>query len=135
MDQGAPRGGPGAALWTVAAVGAMAAILLVSSIPGDRRIEVGGRVVVVPPTLQNLLHVPVYAVLCALWWRALRGWGLRAALPWAAAIAVTYGILDEVHQAFVPGRYASVADALLNAGGVSLAAALLRRRQRASGPT
>lgn len=56
----------------------------------------------------NLLHYPEYAVLAALFLRALAGekhgfpgWG---PLLLAIALASVWGAVDELHQAFVPGR-------------------------------
>jgi hypothetical protein len=114
--------------WTPLAVAYMAMLFLLSSIPDDSAL--GHRILFPPPAVQNLLHVPVYAVLTWLWWRALRAKaGPRAAVLCAGAIAVGYGILDEIHQMYVPGRFASVTDALLNAAGAAAVVAwiLLRR--------
>jgi len=42
---------------------------------------------------------------------------------WLVVLAVTlYGILDEIHQYFVPGRSADVYDALADASGALLGA-------------
>ncbi|MHC4108651.1 MAG: VanZ family protein [Planctomycetota bacterium] len=101
--------------WTLLALAYMATLFLLSSIPDDDGI--GRRILFPPPAVQNLLHVPVYAGLTWVWWRALRK--TRAAVLWAAAIAIGYGLLDEVHQMHVPGRFASVTDALLNAAGAA----------------
>ncbi len=102
--------------WTLLAIAYMAALFLLSSIPDDS--DLGRRILFPPPAIQNLLHVPVYAVLTWIWWRALRArTGSQLAALLAAAIAVGYGILDEFHQMYVPGRFASVTDALLNAAG------------------
>ena len=35
-------------------------------------------------------------------------------------IALIYGILDEIHQAFVPGRFAATTDLLINSFGIIL---------------
>jgi VanZ family protein len=40
-------------------------------------------------------------------------------------LSVAYGIVDEVHQSFVPGRVCSVVDVLSDAFGAALAIALL----------
>lgn len=74
-------------------------------------------------------HMVVYAVLTWLWWRALSpsrqiAWPLLAA---AFALTVLYGISDEIHQSFVPGRHARVADVLFDSAG-GLAMILLLRR-------
>ena len=54
------------------------------------------------------------------------------------AIALLFALLDEVHQEFVPGRNAELADVALDAMGVSVALILIRgwprlRRERRSG--
>ncbi len=75
----------------------------------------------VPPAVQNLLHIPVYAGLAFLW-----RWALAALLrPVPATVAaflitVAYGVLDEWHQSFVPGRFASLTDVLFNTIGACL---------------
>jgi VanZ family protein len=45
-------------------------------------------------------------------------------LPAATIIGVLYGISDEIHQLFVPGRYFSLQDILINSIGVILASTL-----------
>lgn len=84
--------------------------------------------------LNNLLHIPAYGLLSWLFFHSL----VRVARPGRAALmaaigATGYGILMELVQIDVPGRYASVDDVYLNAFGAALGAALahhrLRRRQ------
>lgn len=76
----------------------------------------------ISPSLQNTLHIPAYAVL---------GWACRWALgAWlrvssarvigACVIATAYGVFDEWHQSFVPGRYASLTDVALDVAGAAL---------------
>ena len=72
-------------------------------------------------------HGAGYAILCALLCRALAR-GLRRATPLRAAIAavaisVLYGVTDEFHQSFVPGRQADPWDLVKDLGGASVAAA------------
>jgi VanZ family protein len=73
-------------------------------------------------------HLFVYLVLGLLLWRATRrGVGSTLAVGWA------YGLLDEVHQAFVPARSAEARDLLADAVGVALGlilALFLSRRRR-----
>jgi VanZ family protein len=74
-------------------------------------------------------HFTEYAALTALWFVALtkeRGlWRQRAA--WIALlVAVGWAILDELHQATVPSRTASVTDVALDSTG-ALAAAIVGR--------
>ena len=88
---------------------------------------------------RKLVHVGEYALLCALWWRALRtvaapGWALAT----ATAIAIAYAVTDELHQSFVPTRDGAVLDVAIDSVGAVLAAALLWRhavRRRASAPS
>lgn len=74
-------------------------------------------------------HVLAYAVLAWLWWRALSpGRQLTPASLWAAFVLTTlYGVSDEFHQSFVPGRHARLADVFFDASG-SLGMILLLRR-------
>ena len=88
----------------------------------------------ISPTLQNALHVPAYAALAGAWCWALRAWlhGTTAVAMVAGGISVGYGVLDEWHQSFVPGRYASMTDVLLDALGVGLALLALRQLRHAT---
>ncbi len=81
----------------------------------------------------KLLHALEYAPLAFLWGRVLRGSpGRRALLGWAAA--GLFGLGDELHQAFVPGREASLldwgADLLGAAAGAAALAWTLKRGAR-----
>jgi len=82
-----------------------------------------------PGTLLNHLvakaaHVGVYATLTWLLWRALhrtlrvaRGRRPAGRVAFTAfALAALYGLGDELHQAFVPGREANLLDVGLDAG-------------------
>jgi hypothetical protein len=76
----------------------------------------------ISPSLQNTLHVPAYVALGWAWHWALGAW-LRAPAAraiGACAIASAYGVFDEWHQSFVPGRYASLTDVLLDIVGAML---------------
>lgn len=81
-----------------------------------------------------LTHGAAYLVLAGLLCRALAG-GLRplpaAAAGLAACLATAYGVTDEYHQSFVPGRDASVADIFKDAGGAAIGAWLFRRAVKA----
>lgn len=77
--------------------------------------------------LHNLLHVPAYALLAASWCLALPQ---RQSWPGALlifALTVGYGVLDEWHQSFVPGRQCSAGDLLLDAVGAGLGIRLSNR--------
>ena len=75
----------------------------------------------------KMAHTLGYSVLGALALRAVAG---SAGLPiraWhtaaAVALAVAYGITDEYHQSFVPGRDADVHDVYADAIGATLGTA------------
>lgn len=82
-----------------------------------------------PPGLINdkVAHASVYALLAALWYRALAGGRWDGLTPLRALIAVVgataYGATDELHQSFVPGRMTELADLQADALG-ALAAAI-----------
>lgn len=89
--------------------------------------------------IRKAAHVTEYFIFSLLVLRGIRrerpgwifAWGLAA-----VAIAAGYAALDEFHQAFVPGRTASVRDVLLDTSGAAMAQLLvwLRARQRKSPP-
>jgi len=84
-----------------------------------------------------LTHGSAYLVLCLLFCRALHGSRRRAPpglVPLlAVALTTAYGVSDELHQSFVPGRDASAGDVAKDLGGATLAA-LAWRWAAARGP-
>ena len=79
-------------------------------------------------TLYKTAHFLAYAFLAWLWWRALSPqreatWLLLGA---AFGLAALYGISDEVHQLFVPGRHGRFFDVLFDASGALAMVLLLR---------
>lgn len=68
------------------------------------------------PHLDKALHFLAYLGLAMALAHALAG-GRRQRFLWAFVLAALYGISDEVHQAFVPGRDASALDWLADAAG------------------
>lgn len=76
-------------------------------------------------------HSGAFAVLSVLCWRALAG-GLGAALRGGDAVlavvfSVAYGVIDEYHQSFVPGRDATAWDVAKDAAGALIGAWLYAR--------
>ena len=94
----------------------MGLIFALSSIPGD--IKDGPLFVfsLIKPAWQNLLHIPLYGVLQFLWLRSFLRHGIYGIkiILFCLGITACYGIVDEIHQIFVPGRYGSMLDMLLN---------------------
>jgi VanZ family protein len=71
-------------------------------------------------------HLMGYTALGLTVVRAVAG-GVPRPITWrialvAIAITVGYGVTDEIHQAFVAGRTAEMADLYADAGGAALAA-------------
>ena len=80
---------------------------------------------------RKVVHAGEYALLCFLWWRALRTVMDRvAALAPAWAIAALYAASDEYHQRSVAGRHSTWIDVMIDAMGASLFALLMFRAQR-----
>lgn len=80
------------------------------------------------PFFDKILHIGAYAVMGALFCRAYAAGPLGTKIPRLAALsilsAVLYGISDELHQYFVPGRDADVLDAAADLFGASCGVAL-----------
>src|SRR5204863_10090225 len=65
---------------------------------------------------RKIVHAREYALLCFLWWRALRARLDRdSALAAAWGIAVLYAMTDEFHQRFVTGRHSTWVDVAIDA--------------------
>ena len=84
------------------------------------------------PGADLLLHAVFYAILCVFLARSftdprIRNWNRVILLT---VLVTAYGITDEFHQSFVPGRDASIWDVLADNVGGFLAAAMLFWRDR-----
>lgn len=82
------------------------------------------------------VHALEYALLAALLWLAARRTPGLAQRAWQASllIALFYAASDELHQAFVPGRFADVRDWLADAAGAAAAVWLLQWRAHRAYP-
>lgn len=80
--------------------------------------------------LHNGAHVLAYAALALAWWVALttRKRTLRAS--WVVGLSLMYGVADEWHQSFVPGRTCSWVDVASDGLGATLMVQYLRWRLR-----
>jgi VanZ family protein len=85
------------------------------------------------PQQDKLLHFAVYGVLATFLLGALpaplSGYS-RAQVLLAAGVASLYGISDEFHQSFVPGRQPDVFDWLADSAGALVAAVLMAQLSR-----
>lgn len=75
------------------------------------------------PNIDKVYHMLEYAVLACLLIRALRltfpARPMVRLIIWGVVLTALYGLTDELHQAFTPGRNMSVYDALADAVGAS----------------
>jgi VanZ family protein len=72
---------------------------------------------------RKLIHFGSYALLCFLWWRALRSvTNDRIAVLLAFVLASGYAITDEFHQSFVEGRHGTPVDWAIDSAGAALVA-------------
>jgi len=117
--------GSAAALW-LPPIALMALIFALSAMPTDD-VDRG----LAHLLLRKAAHFTEYALLAALWWRALRSRVTESTAMLAAlAIAVGYAITDEIHQTFVDGRIGSPVDVLIDSAGAATGIALATRRGR-----
>jgi VanZ family protein len=92
----------------------MLLIFILSSRPGN---QLG-----IPEPWDKVVHACAFGLLAFLWYRTLRsGW-----VAWT--IAALYGLSDELHQGFVPGRARDLEDWLADMVGAALVVWWLGRR-------
>ena len=87
--------------------------------------------------LRKMGHLTEYAALGILAWRALRRPARAEARPWdweeaafAIGFAAAYAVSDEMHQAFVPTRDASLIDVLIDTLGATVGVLVVWARGR-----
>ena len=113
---------PGAARWGLVVLW-MATIFGLSSLP---RLGAAGRIP------DWITHGTAYAAGAFLICRALAGGGpaSRGVLAGAVLMATAYGISDEYHQSFVPGRDSDPLDVVKDFAGATVATIVHARRYR-----
>ena len=95
-------------------------LLASSAIPMDRDIQGLQFIIDLKPTIQNLLHIPAYTLLSILFLQIFQnykidGWRRNVLVLLGAGLI---GILSEIIQIAVPGRYGGLMDIGLNFIGV-----------------
>lgn len=118
----------GTSIAVAASIAWMALIFRLSEVPGSD----------VPGRFGAFGHFVLYAVLGALYVLAMpRSARPATAVLLAVALASLYGITDEYHQSFTPGRMPDVIDWVVDtvgaATGVGLVRAVERHRRRGEG--
>ena len=110
--------------WCVPGLGMAALWWSSSRVPGGDLPAFGGALV------HNAMHVVAYGLVAGsawlAWSRAPAGARQRLRSTGAWALGALYGVVDELHQAYVPGRDCSMFDVLSDFAGAALAVALLR---------
>jgi len=92
----------------------MVALLAVSLKPIDRT----GPSSAVQEATHNFFHVPAYALLTLFWVNTLTAYKIQSRiLIWAFCISCLYGLMNELLQGWVPGRFPSRLDIFLNTLG------------------
>ena len=109
--------------WAPLLVWAAAILALSSLTPATvERVAVFGRPVL-PLIGQATAHAAEFAVMAVLMYRLLRSYRVPAGpYLWAAGLALSigYGVSDEFHQSFVPGRAPSWADVAFDSLGAAI---------------
>lgn len=80
---------------------------------------------------RKFVHAGEYALLCFLWWRALRTvFDRTMGLAAAWLVASLYAVSDEYHQTFVDGRHGTWVDVTIDSMGAALLALWIYRATR-----
>ena len=106
-------------------------IFILSSIPGDELPDEPFDM------FDKLVHAVIFGVLCLLIYRAFQFQNFNRFLKEFSILVafmfiIAYGILDEYHQKFIPGRYPDPADALADVigGGFASIGIFLKQRKK-----
>jgi VanZ family protein len=81
--------------------------------------------------IDKIIHIVEYSILSVLWLRAIESWwpdmDKKRLFITAVILTSLYGISDEVHQSFVPGRSSEAYDIVADIIGALLGARLYVR--------
>jgi hypothetical protein len=91
-------------------------IFVLSSIPAENLGSVGGSNI-----NAIMYHIIAFYAFALFLFIAVTEGKYLGLVYWGVIIALAYGILDELHQLFVPGRVASVGDVFLDGVGIAFA--------------
>ena len=70
----------------------------------------------------KVIHALVYGLIATCWLRWFQTFKTpRQAALWAIGLASLFGITDEIHQSFIPGRYCDLYDWMADTFGAILA--------------
>ncbi len=68
--------------------------------------------------MDKIAHFFAFGFMAFLIFKALFGWKINRAFLLSGAIAFFYGIVDELHQYFVPGRNCDIFDLIADLAGI-----------------
>ena len=81
----------------------------------------------------KIYHVLAYALLCFLWYKALKQFKIRYAIGISFITTIVYGIIIEVLQGqLTDTRDASIMDIVANSAGVAIVSLILTLRNKTS---
>lgn len=101
-------------IFWILTVSYMGLIFFLSSLHGFRLLEL-------PKNSDKFIHMVAYMPLGFLFYMSLIKSGFRRyGFAVAMILTVLYGVTDEFHQAFVPGRYATIGDVMADSIGALL---------------
>ena len=102
----------------------------------DKEIEGLEFVMMIDPRLQNILHIPIFALLSFLWVKCFSDlkYSIKKGLLLSFIFGLTFGIINEFYQLLIPGRFFPLGDILFNLIGViaggGIGFLLLYRKER-----
>lgn len=118
--------------WWVTVTAYAGAIFLASSTPHPLGIHT------LPPFVDKVVHALVFGGLSFTVWMALRSSAPSVSTRRLSVLAIVltalYGLTDEIHQSFVPGRSMEMLDLAADAGGAGLVQGGMSYRRRSRGP-
>lgn len=101
----------------------MICIYVLSSIPGDATNPSSASIILslVPSSLQNLLHIPLFAGFYLSYQWAFNPTSIAKGFTQLISVSacISFAALDELHQMTIPGRFASLSDFALDTLGVT----------------
>ena len=112
------------------AIGYAALLYWISSLPNPNAPDFGLK------WGDKINHAGAFGLMTVLWFRA-SGWFLpersrRYRLVVTVLLVALYGASDEIHQSYVPGRFADLSDWIADCAGALIAAAIIGSIRRSS---
>ena len=103
--------------YTVLTIGYMVLISIVSHLPQD---DIPESITSGPDNIDLLFHFAEYSILGFLLFRSITSDELLTFHPFYGSllIGISFAILDEFHQSFVPGRHMSSIDMIFDSLGI-----------------